>query len=107
MTGSLSVQGEVLPVGGVTHKIEAAAKSGMDTVIIPKANEDDVLIEDEYKDKIEIKPVEHLADVIRIAFKDDGQDLATFAEQMKANSSEGILSISDLKPVSEASLEKN
>jgi len=36
MTGSLSVRGDVLPVGGVTHKIEAAAKAGCDTVIIPK-----------------------------------------------------------------------
>lgn len=107
MTGSLSVQGEVLPVGGVTHKIEAAAKSGMNTVIIPKANEDDVLIEDQYKDKITIETVEHLADVIRIAFKDDDQDLATFAEQMKENTNDGILSISDLSPVSEPSLEKN
>ena len=107
MTGSLSVQGEVLPVGGVTHKIEAAAKSGMDTVIIPKANEDDVLIEDEFKDQINIKPVEHLADVIRIAFEDDGQDLAKFAEEMKNSTSDGILSISDLSPVSEHSLEQN
>ena len=52
MTGSLSVRGDVLPVGGVTHKIEAAAKTGLDTVIIPKANEQDVMIEDEYKEDI-------------------------------------------------------
>lgn len=107
MTGSLSVQGEVLPVGGVTHKIEAAAKSGMDTVIIPKANENDVLIEDKYKDQINIETVEHLADVIRIAFRDEDQDLATFAEQMKDNSDEGIISISELSPVSEASLDNS
>ena len=33
MTGSLSVRGEVLPIGGVTAKIEAAAGSGIKTVI--------------------------------------------------------------------------
>ncbi|WP_020221469.1 ATP-dependent protease LonB [Halarchaeum acidiphilum] len=67
MTGSLSVRGDVLPVGGVTHKIEAAAKSGCNRVIIPKANEQDVMIEDEYKDQIEIIPVSHISEVLDIA----------------------------------------
>jgi Lon-like ATP-dependent protease len=67
MTGSLSVRGDVLPVGGVTHKIEAAAKSGLDTVIIPNANEQDVMIEDEYKDQIEIIPVRHISEVLEVA----------------------------------------
>jgi Lon-like ATP-dependent protease len=64
MTGSLSVRGKVLPVGGVTAKIEAAAKSGIKKVLIPKANLRDVLIEDNYKDKIEVIPVETLKDVL-------------------------------------------
>ncbi|MFC7155609.1 ATP-dependent protease LonB [Halomarina halobia] len=67
MTGSLSVRGDVLPVGGVTHKIEAAAKAGLETVIIPAANEQDVMIEDEYKDQIEIIPVRHISEVLEVA----------------------------------------
>jgi Lon-like ATP-dependent protease len=67
MTGSLSVRGDVLPVGGVTHKIEAAAKAGLETVIIPKANEQDVMIEDEYKEQIEIIPVSHISEVLEVA----------------------------------------
>ncbi|QSG03810.1 ATP-dependent protease LonB [Natranaeroarchaeum sulfidigenes] len=67
MTGSLSVRGDVLPVGGVTHKIEAAAKSGINTVIIPKANEQDVMIEDEYAEQIEVIPVSHISEVLDIA----------------------------------------
>ncbi|WP_435361256.1 ATP-dependent protease LonB [Haloarchaeobius sp. DFWS5] len=67
MTGSLSVRGDVLPVGGVTHKIEAAAKAGLTKVIIPKANEQDVMIEDEYKDQIEIIPVSHISEVLEVA----------------------------------------
>ncbi|MFB6192328.1 MAG: S16 family serine protease, partial [Haloarculaceae archaeon] len=67
MTGSLSVRGDVLPVGGVTHKIEAAAKSGLDRVIIPAANEQDVMIEDEYEDEIEIIPVSHISEVLDVA----------------------------------------
>ena len=67
MTGSLSVRGDVLPVGGVTHKIESAVKAGIKTVIIPKANEQDVMIEDEYKEKVEIIPVSHISQVLDIA----------------------------------------
>jgi Lon-like ATP-dependent protease len=69
MTGSLSVRGDVLPVGGVTHKIEAAAKTGLDRVIIPAANEQDVMIEDEYKDQIEIIPVSHISEVLDVALE--------------------------------------
>ncbi|WP_406657815.1 ATP-dependent protease LonB [Methanolobus sp. ZRKC2] len=64
MTGSLSVRGDVLPIGGVTYKIEAAAQAGIKKVIIPKSNEDDVLIEDAYKDQIEIVPVTSIIEVI-------------------------------------------
>jgi Lon-like ATP-dependent protease len=71
MTGSLTVQGEVIPVGGVTHKIEAAANMGMDKVIIPKANSQDVMIEDEYKEQIEIIEATHLTDVLDVALKED------------------------------------
>ncbi len=67
MTGSLSVRGDVLPVGGVTHKIEAAAKSGIDKIIIPKANEQDVMIEPEYKEQVEIIPVSHISEVLEVA----------------------------------------
>ncbi|MFP4654431.1 MAG: ATP-dependent protease LonB [Methanohalobium sp.] len=64
MTGSLSVRGDVLPVGGVTYKIEAAAQAGIQKIIIPKANEDDVLIEERYKDQVEIIPVSTITEVI-------------------------------------------
>ncbi|HJJ76989.1 MAG TPA: ATP-dependent protease LonB, partial [Methanocorpusculum sp.] len=57
MTGSLSVRGDVLPIGGVTYKIEAAAKAGIKTVIIPQSNLNDVLIEDQYADMVSIIPV--------------------------------------------------
>ncbi len=70
MTGSISVRGDVLPVGGVTHKIEAAAKYGLDTIIIPKSNEKDVMIEDEYKEQVEIIPVSHISEVLEIALED-------------------------------------
>jgi Lon-like ATP-dependent protease len=64
MTGSLSVRGQVLPVGGVTAKIEAAAESGIKRVIIPRANLNDVVLETRYVGKIEIIPVTSMREVL-------------------------------------------
>jgi Lon-like ATP-dependent protease len=74
MTGSISIRGTVLPIGGVTAKIEAAAEAGIKTVLIPKANLNDVLIEDKYKKIIEIIPVETLTDVLQTALVGNGKD---------------------------------
>ena len=67
MTGSLSVRGQVLPVGGVTAKIEAAAESGIKRVLIPRANMNDVLLEERYIGKIEIIPVTNMGEVLKYA----------------------------------------
>lgn len=64
MTGSLSIRGQVLPVGGITAKIESAAEMGFRKVLIPKANANDVLIESKYVGRVEIEPVETLKDVL-------------------------------------------
>ena len=67
MTGSLSVRGDVLPIGGVTYKIEAAAKAGIKTVLIPRMNVGDVLIEERYKPLVTIIPVDTIDDVLKYA----------------------------------------
>lgn len=67
MTGSLSVRGDVLPIGGVTYKIEAAAKAGIKTVLIPRMNVGDVLIEERYKPLVTIVPVDTIDDVLKYA----------------------------------------
>ena len=64
LTGSLSVRGQVLPVGGVTAKIEAAAESGVTKVLIPAMNMQDVLLESKYKDMVKVIPVATLKDVL-------------------------------------------
>jgi len=64
LTGSLSVRGQVLPVGGVTAKIEAAAESGVTKVLIPAMNMKDVLLDSKYKDMVKVIPVATLKDVL-------------------------------------------
>jgi Lon-like ATP-dependent protease len=67
MTGSLSVRGQVLPVGGVTAKVEAAADSGMRRVLIPEDNLPDLVLEARYRGMIEVIPVRTLRDVLKYA----------------------------------------
>ncbi|MDD1693272.1 MAG: ATP-dependent protease LonB [Methanoregula sp.] len=74
MTGSLSVRGDVLPVGGVTYKIEAAAKAGIKTVLIPRMNVGDVLIEERFKSMVTIIPVDSIEDVLKIALVPENSD---------------------------------
>ncbi len=74
MTGSLSIRGTVLPIGGATAKIEAAAKAGIKRIIIPRSNLNDVLIEDKYKDKIKVIPVDTLPEVIDNALVGDRKE---------------------------------
>jgi Lon-like ATP-dependent protease len=68
MTGSLSVRGEVLSIGGATYKIEAAIEAGLTKVIIPRSNEQDVVLDARLAKKIEIVPVSTLIEVLEEAF---------------------------------------
>jgi Lon-like ATP-dependent protease len=70
MTGSLSVRGEVLPIGGVTQKAEAAIEAGLARIIIPKSNLQDLVLSAEQQKRIEVVTAENLADVLQAALKD-------------------------------------
>ena len=73
MTGSLSVRGEVLPVGGVSSKVEAAIEAGMKQVIVPKSNMQDIIINPDKLKKVKIIPVETIEDVLKITLDWNGK----------------------------------
>ncbi len=85
MTGSLSVRGEVLPIGGATFKIEAAMEAGIKTVIIPIGNLSDVVLDASQRKQINIIPVSRFWEVLDIALAVDDQGIV---DKFKASVSE-------------------
>jgi Lon-like ATP-dependent protease len=99
MTGSLSVRGDVLPVGGVTFKIEAAAKAGLKLVLIPRSNVDDVLIEERFKSIIDVIPVDHIEDVLKYALvPENNEGFLAKLKKMAASTSNRVLDTTPVSP---------
>ena len=84
MTGSLSVRGQVLPVGGVTAKVEAAADSGIKRVLVPEDNLDDLVLEAKYRGMVEVIPVRTLRDVLKYALVGQGSQKESLLERLSA-----------------------
>jgi len=71
MTGEITLQGRVLPIGGLKEKLLSALRGGIKTVIIPKDNEKDLEeIPDNVKTGLKIIPVSEVSQVIDIALKE-------------------------------------
>jgi ATP-dependent Lon protease len=72
MTGEITLRGRVLPIGGLKEKLLAAHRGELKTVIIPKDNEKDMAdIPRNVKNELEIKMVENVDEVLRIALLQD------------------------------------
>ena len=74
MTGSLSVRGEVLPIGGVSSKVEACIEAGIKNVIVPESNLRDIVIDKENLKKIKIVPVQRIEEVLKEALVWKGKE---------------------------------
>jgi ATP-dependent Lon protease len=73
MTGEVTLQGKVLPVGGIKQKVLAAHRAGLDTVVIPARNEIDIPdLPERVRDEMTIRLAETIDQVLEIAFPTDG-----------------------------------
>lgn len=71
MTGEITLQGRVLPIGGLKEKLLSALRGGIKTVIIPAENEKDLAeIPDNVKQGLKIIPVSDVKEVLKIALKE-------------------------------------
>ena len=65
-TGEISIFGNILPVGGVKEKIEAAKNAGVEKVYIPKGNDRNYL----HTIGVNVVPVSSISEVTDVIFKD-------------------------------------
>ncbi len=70
MTGEISLRGRALPVGGIKEKILAAARAGIETVILPRRNEKDLVdVPDEVREKLSLRLVDTVEEALEIALE--------------------------------------
>jgi ATP-dependent Lon protease len=70
MTGEVTLQGKVLPIGGVKQKLLAAHRAGLTDVIIPKRNEPDLDdLPESVRGELRVHPVADVAEVLELALE--------------------------------------
>ncbi len=70
MTGEVTLNGRVLPIGGVKQKLLAAQRAGLKTVFIPKRNEPDLDdVPAEILAELDVRPMTDVADILAAALE--------------------------------------
>jgi ATP-dependent Lon protease len=79
MTGEVTLNGRVLPIGGVKQKLLAAQRAGLSTVFIPQRNEPDLDdVPAEVLEALDVRPMTDVADIVALALE-PVQEAATVA----------------------------
>ncbi|WP_374729183.1 endopeptidase La [Natronospira elongata] len=90
MTGEITLRGEVLPIGGLKEKLLAAHRGGIEVVVIPEENRKDLAeIPDNIKEKLDIRPVRWIDEVLQIALSRMPEPKGTDDASGKTPSEEG------------------
>ncbi len=70
MTGEVTLNGRVLPIGGVKQKLLAAQRAGLSTVFIPARNEPDLDdVPAEVLDALDVRPMTDVAEIVTQALE--------------------------------------
>ncbi|MEO0370138.1 MAG: endopeptidase La [Pseudomonadota bacterium] len=102
MTGEVTLRGNALAIGGLKEKLLAALRGGIKTVLIPRENEKDLAeIPDNVKEGLDIIPVDHVRDVLKLALVgapepvewDEAAEEAAAAEAARASGTDGSSAI--------------
>ena len=102
MTGEVTLRGNALAIGGLKEKLLAALRGGIKTVLIPRENEKDLAeIPDNVKEGLDIIPVDHVTDVLKLALVDtpepvewdEAAEEAAAAEAARASGPDGSTAI--------------
>jgi ATP-dependent Lon protease len=75
MTGEVTLQGRVLPIGGLKQKVLAAHRSGLTEVILPKRNEGDLEdVPESVREQMTFHPVETVDQVLAVALQREDEE---------------------------------
>jgi ATP-dependent Lon protease len=71
MTGEVTLQGRVLPIGGIKQKVLAAHRAGLREVILPRRNEGDLDdVPEQVREEMTFHPVETIDEVLAAALSE-------------------------------------
>jgi len=80
MTGEVTLQGRVLPIGGIKQKVLAAHRAGLTDVIVPKRNEGDLEdVPEAVREAIAFHVADDVGDVLAVALRSEAADAASDA----------------------------
>ncbi|MBB3751774.1 ATP-dependent Lon protease [Mycolicibacterium sp. BK634] len=80
MTGEVTLNGRVLPIGGVKQKLLAAQRAGLSTVFIPQRNEADLDdVPAEVLEALTVKPMTDVAEIVTLALEPVAEAATTAA----------------------------
>jgi ATP-dependent Lon protease len=92
MTGEVTLRGNALAIGGLKEKLLAALRGGIKTVLIPRENEKDLTeIPDNVKEGLDIIPVDHVRDVLKLALVRQPEPVEWDEEAEEAAAAEAAL----------------
>jgi len=96
MTGEITLRGEVLPIGGLKEKLLAALRGGIKTVIIPAENKKDLTeIPKNILQKLDIKPVKWIDEVLQIALQHGPETVQAAANEAENAKKAGAKEVSE------------
>jgi ATP-dependent Lon protease len=65
MTGEISLRGRILPVGGIKPKIFAAVRAGIETIVMPRRNQKDLVdIPEDVRSALDIQLVDTIDEAL-------------------------------------------
>ena len=101
MTGEVTLRGNALAIGGLKEKLLAALRAGIKTVLIPEENAKDLPeIPDNVKAGLEIIPVSHVSEVLKLAltrqpepveWNEEAEEAAALARSKPAEDTAGAV----------------
>ena len=80
MTGEVTLNGRVLPIGGVKQKLLAAQRAGLKTVFIPQRNEPDLDdVPAEVLEALDVRPMTDVAEIVALALESASESVSAAA----------------------------